>query len=198
MLSAQLLNLGPLPYPPSGLIPALSEDQVRTHYEKHHAAYVRGANDLLMSVGGHLEGFGRAPARSWDRYVFNANGAKLHELFWNTYVPGGKDPSRWLMDQVGSDFFSLRRDLLREAVDVKGSGWAFLSMSKKDGALTVHSIQNHDYPWQELEPLIVVDVWEHAYYVDYRNERQRYVEALLVLVDWATVEHRLLGRSPKR
>jgi Fe-Mn family superoxide dismutase len=179
-------------------VPALSADQVATHYEKHHAAYVRNANEILMSAGGNLEGFGRGPSRAWERYVFNVNGAKLHDLFWATYVPGGRDPSAWLADQIGSDFYSLRRDLLREAVDVQGSGWAFLSMRKKDGSLVVHSIPNHDYPWPELEPLIVIDAWEHAYYIDYRNERQRYVEALLVLVDWATVEHRLLGRQPGR
>jgi Fe-Mn family superoxide dismutase len=198
MMEARPLTLAPLPYPYEALAPALSEDQVRAHYELHHAGYVRTANEILARVGGHLEGFAQGPSRSWERYVFNVNGARLHELFWATYTPGGRDLSRWLSDQIGSDLYSLRRDIVREAVGVQGSGWACLSMSKRDGGLVVHSVPNHDYPWQDLEPLIVLDVWEHSYYIDWRNERQRYAEALLALVDWATVEHRLLGRQPSR
>jgi Fe-Mn family superoxide dismutase len=195
MFDARPLVLSPLPYPYEGLAPALSADQVQTHYERHHSAYVQAANEILGRVGGSVEGFARAPSSLWDKYLFNVNGARLHSLFWETFIPGGRDPSPWLNEQIGHDLYSLRRDVVRACGDVQGSGWTFLSMRKQDGDLLVHNVPNHAFPWEELDPLIVLDSWEHSYYLDYRNERKRYAEALLTLVNWLAVEHRLLGRK---
>lgn len=193
MMQAQPLVLPPLPYPPNGLEPALTADQVKAHYELHHAAYVNKANDLLARVGGTLEGFGRAPSGAWQRYVFNVNGARLHDLFWATYCPGGSNRSPWITEQIGHDFFSLRRDLVSACADLEGSGWTCLSMDTGNGNLGVHNVSNHDYPWDRFKPLIVLDGWEHAYYLDYLADRKRYAEALLALVNWPAVEQRIRG-----
>lgn len=190
------LVLSPLPYPPNALQPVLSEQAVRLHYEQHHARYVQKANEILARVGSPA-GFSRAPALTWEKWLFNAHGAWLHELFWENLAPGGSDPSRFFVDHVGGPgaMIRLRADLLQAGLDLMGSGWAFLS-NFGNGDLRVHTTQVHDYESPAgIEPVVVIDVWEHAYYLDHHADRQRYLEGLIGLIHWPVVEHRLLGRS---
>lgn len=191
------LVLSPLPYPYDALAPVLSERQVSAHYNEHHAQYVRKANEILAAAGGPA-GLVRAPARVCDKWDFNSRGAWLHDLFWHSLVPGGSDPSPFLVEHLGGPgaLMRLRADLLQAGLDVRGSGWVVLSHFG-DGELRVHVEQNHDYAAAEEggHPVLVLDLWEHAYYLDYTAQKQAYLESLLGLVHWAMVEHRLLGRQ---
>lgn len=180
--------LKPLPYPFEALEPALSRSSVEAHYALQ-ARYSQTANSLYFKS--HA---GRFSAENGRLFQFNKNGAVLHELYWASFTPGGCDPSPWLERELRTFDGILHRDLRDAAMEIQGSGWACLSVSRNRDLL-VHEVKDHDYPWDGYMPLLVLDVWEHAYYLDYTSERQRYVESMLPLIDWGRVEARLRGQK---
>jgi Fe-Mn family superoxide dismutase len=182
-------ELPPLPYPKDALEPHLSAETLDFHYGKHHQAYVTNLNNLIPGTEyEHLtleEIIRKAPTGA----IFN-NAAQIwnHTFYWNSLSPqGGGEPSGRLAEAITRTFGSfskLKEELTRCAVGTFGSGWAWL-VKNPDGALSIVSTSNADCPLTaDQMPLLTCDVWEHAYYIDYRNARPEYVEAFWNLVNW--------------
>ena len=190
------IELSPLPYPEKALEPHISAETLRVHHGKHHAAYVKKLNDLLPKApdlaGKSLEEIVRAS----EGVLFN-QAAQIwnHAFLWDSMHPdGGGDPGGDLRAAIERSFGSLDafRDEFRQvATGHFGSGWAWL-VTTKDG-LKIEATHDADTPIRlGRNPLITLDLWEHAYYIDYRNERPRYVDAFLEnLVNWEFAARRL-------
>ena len=188
------ITLSPLPYADNALEPTISSRTVSFHYGKHHAGYVNTLKGLV--AGTKYEGLSLgeivvASRAAGDTAVFNnAAQAWNHDFYWNSLAPEGKggEPSFALKAAVDAAFGSLdacRAALADAAVKRFGSGWAWLVA--KDGKLSVISTPNAETPLTQagVTPLLTVDVWEHAYYLDWQNRRADYVAALLdKLANW--------------
>jgi Fe-Mn family superoxide dismutase len=184
-------KLPDLPYDLSALEPYLSTETLEYHYKKHHNAYVTNLNGLIQGADlgyetqADLEGIILAS----DGALFNnAAQAWNHSFYWNCMKPGGGGvPIRELGDAVVSKFGSYEgfvNEFTQAAITQFGSGWAWLVLD--GGALKITKTGNADLPLKHgQKALLTIDVWEHAYYIDYRNLRAKYVEAFFGgLVDW--------------
>ncbi len=189
-------EIPPLPYAKDALAPHVGAETVELHYEKHHKGYL----DKLRKA---IEGKPEADAsledliRTQHGDVFD-NAAQVwnHTFYWMSMRPdGGGDPSAELRERLERAFGSVdafRREFAGAANGEFGSGWAWLVQDAK-GRLSVRKSSDAENPLQRgLEPLLTIDVWEHAYYLDYRNERARYVEAFVDhLINWGFVASNL-------
>lgn len=181
-------ELPPLPYAKDALQPHISEETLEYHYGKHHQAYVTNLNNLVPGTpfeDATLEEI----IRKATGPIFN-NGAQVwnHTFYWHCLAPnGGGEPSGKLADAINKDFgsFAQFKDLFTKAsVGTFGSGWGWL-VKNADGKLEVVSTSNAGNPLTEnKKPLLTCDVWEHAYYIDYRNLRPKYVDSFWELVNW--------------
>jgi len=189
-------EIPPLPYPKNALEPYLSAETLELHYEKHHKGYLaklrksiegkpeaeRSLEDLIRTAEGEL--FNNA-AQVWN-----------HTFYWGSLRPDGggrpKDELLHVIESSFGSFDSFRERFADAAIRQFGSGWAWLVQSPT-GRLSVRSSSDAENPLQlSLTPLLTLDVWEHAYYVDYRNERARYVKAFLDhLLNWDFVASNL-------
>ncbi len=187
-----MFKLPNLPYSKTGLTPFLNEEQMTFHYDKHHKAYVDNLNKFIEADPQLKDKTLEQIVDSSTGGVFN-NAAQIwnHTFFWFGMAPVGKTgkPSDKLMSAIQKDFVTLE-DLKTKFVDsgVKtfGSGWIWLC-SNKEGQLSLVSTSNAQVPFtgkSGLVPLLVADVWEHAYYVDYRNARQKYLETFWNHINW--------------
>ncbi len=194
-----------LPYPYDALAPAMSAETLKLHHDKHHAKYVDTTNELLAKAGASptsLEEVVReAAAKGKDgRKLFNnAAQAWNHAFFWDAMSPGPSAPEGELKAAIGKafgDMAGLRKALVEEGVAHFGSGWVWLAAGP--GGLEVLSTHDGDnlLTRPEQTPLQVCDLWEHAYYVDYRNDRKGFVEAWFDgLANWAFAAEQLAGRT---
>jgi len=183
-----MFELPPLPYPKDALQPHISQETLEYHYGKHHQAYVTNLNKLVPGTefeNASLEEIVRKASGG----IFN-NGAQVwnHTFYWNCLSPkGGGKPSGELakaIDKAFGSFDAFKEKFSQIAVTTFGSGWAWL-VKKKDGALAVVSTSNAGNPLKDGDtPILTCDVWEHAYYIDYRNARPKYVEIFWNLVNW--------------
>ncbi|MCA1661597.1 MAG: superoxide dismutase [Novosphingobium sp.] len=185
------LKLIPLPYPDDALAPAISADTLRTHHGKHHKAYVTKTNaaaEKLGLAGATLEEIIAAAQRKGDKAAYdNAAQAWNHGFYWHSLSPRGGKPKGALADAIASNFGSLQA--LTDELQARGekhfaSGWVWLTASA--GKLSVE--ETHDGDTLALggkKPLLTVDLWEHAYYLDHKNERPKYLKAVLgKLLNW--------------
>ena len=190
-------SLPPLPYAEDALTPVLSAETLKLHHGKHHKKYVDTLNQLLEKVkeqeqvaGASLEDVVRD---SKGKLFNNAAQAWNHDFYWHSLTPQRKRPAGTLLRRLEQDFGSYERfaDAFgKAAIGQFGSGWAWLV--EKDGRLEVLATANADTPMAHgVRCLLTVDVWEHAYYLDYRNERERYVSAILERLNWAFAEKNL-------
>lgn len=183
-----------LPYGLSGLAPVMSEETLSFHYGKHHQTYITNLNGLLPESqfeNSTLEQI----VRNSTGAIFN-NGAQVwnHTFFFEALSPRGSHaPSGRLGEAIQAgfgSFESFKDHFTKAAVTLFGSGWAWLSM-KTDGSLVITQEPNAGNPMRGgLVPLLTCDVWEHAYYIDYRNRRADYVKAFWDIIDWEKVEAR--------
>jgi len=191
--SAPPFSLPPLPYGEVALDPVISGRTVAFHYGKHHKSYVDTLNKLVAGTefaDRPLEAVIRATAGKPDKSKIFNNAAQAwnHEFYWRSLKPnGGGDPTGTLRDRIASDFGSIddfRRAFAEAATTQFGSGWAWLVSDR--GKLKVVKTGNADVPFvSDQTPLITVDVWEHAYYLDYQNRRADYVDAVIgKLLNW--------------
>ena len=189
------ITLAPLPYADDALAPTISAKTISFHYGKHHAGYVKTLNGLIAGTkyeGLSLEGIVAASRDASDTAIFN-NAAQTwnHDFYWRSLAPAGKggEPSAELLAAINASFGSLdacKATLADAAVKRFGSGWAWLL--KKDGKLVVESTSNADTPCGKagVTPLLVIDVWEHAYYLDWQNQRATYAKAVVENhLDWS-------------
>jgi Fe-Mn family superoxide dismutase len=190
-------SLPDLDYDYGALEPYYSAAMLELHHDKHHAAYVDGLNSVL----GQLD-----EARSSDDFdtitglekklAFNLSGHVLHTLFWKNLSPDGGDKPEGDLSAAIDEFFGsfdrFRRQLSAATTTVQGSGWGALAWEPLGGRLYVAQIYDHqDNIGQSSGPLLVLDAWEHAYYLQYQNRRADYVEAIWNVVHWADVAARL-------
>lgn len=182
-----------LPYDPGALEPHYSGDVVEIHHGKHHAAYVAGANTTLEKL---------AEARAKNDFgtinqleknlAFHVSGHVLHSLFWKNMSPdGGDKPTGALASAIQRDFGSFdafKSHMTQAANTIQGSGWAALSWEPVAKTLTVQQIYDHQANvGQGSLPLLVLDMWEHAFYLQYKNVKGDFVKAFWNVVNWADV-----------
>jgi Fe-Mn family superoxide dismutase len=191
---ARMIELPPLPYGESDLAPHISQETISFHYGKHHRAYVDNTNKMIAGTdlaGASLEDVVKAAWGKPDKKGLFNNAAQVwnHTFYWKSLSPkGGGEPTGKLLDRVKTDFgefAKLKDELAKAAVTQFGSGWAWLVL--EGGKLKVEQTPNAETPITSpgKKPLLTIDVWEHAYYVDYRNRRPDYVTAVLdKLVNW--------------
>ncbi|MDP1884270.1 MAG: superoxide dismutase [Candidatus Moranbacteria bacterium] len=191
--------LPPLPYGYRDLEPFISENQLKLHYEKHHDAYVKGANSILDKFEkARLEGAELDMKAELKALSFNVGGHILHSLFWENLAPdnkgGGKVGGR-ILDRIIREFGSFARfksEFSLAAASVEGSGWAALVCAPETCQLMLMQVEKHNASLMpHADILLVLDVFEHAYYLDYKNERGGFIEAFWNIVNWEKVDERL-------
>jgi Fe-Mn family superoxide dismutase len=190
-------ELPALPYGMDALAPHISRETLEFHYGKHHRAYVNKLNELVKNSA--FEGMALAGlVKKSTGPIFN-NAAQVwnHSFYWNCLSPkGGGKPAGRLAAAIDAAFGSFDQfvsQFKNSALGKFGSGWTWLVQSG-DGTLTIRNSDDADNPlrWDQT-PLLVCDVWEHAYYIDYRNERTKYIEAFWHLVNWDFVTGNFTG-----
>lgn len=189
--------LPPLPYPYEALTDVLDEQTMRIHHDKHHDTYVKGlikAEDELSKA--RAAGNYDLVAHWSKQAAFHGGGHFLHTLFWAGMAPSAEagEPSEGLKKGIEKDFGSLDAMLahLKAATKaVEGSGWGVLAWSIAAGKLVILQTQNHQLlsQWANI-PLLVVDVWEHAYYLKYQNNRAAFVDAFPKVINWKGLSER--------
>ena len=196
----KLYTLPELEYGYNELEPYFSEELLRLHHDKHHAAYVKGANDILQRIDkSKIENTDFDTKSTYKELSFHIGGQLLHSFFWKNITPagngGGGDPTGIIADALNEEYGSLQRFkkiFTQTAMSVEGSGWAALAYCKILNRPIMMQIEKHNVNIiPTFKILMVLDVWEHAYYVDYKNDRGKYVEAFWNIVNWDDVNKRL-------
>jgi Fe-Mn family superoxide dismutase len=195
-------ELPSLPYAPDALEPSIDTQTMQIHHDKHHAAYVTNLNKALesapdlqaLSVADLLKNISKVPENIRQAVINNGGGHYNHTLFWSIMGPNaGGAPSGELGQAIASAFggFDGFKEKLNNAGMTRfGSGWAWLVFNK-DGKLEVLSTPNQDSPVMNgQQPVLGVDVWEHAYYLKYQNRRADYLNAWWNVVNWTAVAER--------
>ena len=193
MTEPGLYKLPPLPYADDALAPIISVNTLRFHYGKHHQGYVDRYNELTRGTpmaGRPLEDVIKEAAKTPEKATLFNMGAQIwnHTFYWNSLHPkGGGEPKGRLKDKIEASFGGLqkfREELALKATGLFGSGWAWVVEDR--GKITVLQTKDADTPFvRGQKPLLTIDVWEHAYYLDYQNRRKEYVDAVLnKLVNW--------------
>lgn len=189
-------ELKPLPYGKRDLEPWISEDTVNTHYEKHHRGYVNKLNALLEGQGdvGSIEGIFMREKRG---NLFNmAAQVYNHNFYWDSMSPrGGGKPSGEIADMITESFGSyeeFQKQFHDSAMKHFGSGWTWLTYDPYDRMLKIISTHDAKTPLSKgLHPILVCDIWEHAYYLDYKNEKGNYVNRWWNVVNWSFANENL-------
>jgi Fe-Mn family superoxide dismutase len=199
-------ELPKLPYDFKALEPHIDARTMEIHHDKHHAAYVAGLNGALEGHGdlqgkpveSLLRGIGEVPEGIRTAVRNHGGGHSNHSLFWTIMAPdGGGAPSGDLADAISGafgSFDSFKEQFAKAAATRFGSGWAWLAVS--GGKLEVFSTANQDSPLMEGKtPILGLDVWEHAYYLNYQNRRPDYIAAFWNVVSWPAVAKNLKKTS---
>ena len=181
-------ELPALPYAKNALAPHMSEETLEFHYGKHHQTYVTNLNNLIPGTEFESMPLEEIVKKSSGGIFNNAAQVWNHSFFWNCLSPnGGEAPNGALADAISQTFGSLdkfKEEFTKCAVTTFGSGWAWL-VKNADGSLALVSTSNAGCPLTAGQtPLLTCDVWEHAYYVDHRNQRPKFLEAFWNLVNW--------------
>jgi Fe-Mn family superoxide dismutase len=177
----------------------MSEQQLTIHHQKHHQAYVNGANAILEKLDkSRKEGIDMDVKATLKELSWNIGGHLLHSLFWGNLAPadkgGGGKSSGVLGDTIEKEFGSFERfkkEFTQAAVSVEGSGWAALTLCRQTHRPIIMQVEKHNmnvYPMFRI--LMVIDVFEHAYYIDYKNDRAKFVEAFWNIVNWNEIDKR--------
>ena len=189
-------TLPDLPYAYDALEPYIDEQTMRLHHDKHHQGYVNGLNGAERELAEARKNGDFGNIRNIERRVaFHGSGHINHTLFWrNMCAPDDTtDPSGDLANQIDRDFGgldSLKAQFSAAAKAVEGSGWGFLVWNPEGEYLTTTAAENHQKQFMNNAiPLLVLDVWEHAYYLKYQNNRGKYVDQWWNVVDWDNVAH---------
>jgi Fe-Mn family superoxide dismutase len=185
-----------LPYPYDALEPHMDEETVRIHHDMHHNGYVNGLNKALEKLEEAREKQDFDLIKHWERELaFNGAGHMLHTLYWESMSPdGGGQPRGKLAAQIERDFGGLEsfvKEFSAAAAAVEGSGWALLVYSREDQNLIILTVEKHQNQMLPgTVPILALDVWEHAYYLKYKNKRADFIKNWWNLVNWRGVEYR--------
>ncbi len=207
MEKVKSFTLPKLPYDYNALAPYISEEQLKLHHTKHHAKYVNDANAILKNIDESMKGgnqvdywisFGYIKALPKD-LAFNIGGHMLHSIYWENMAPAGKggggQPGGAVADLINNNFGSFetfKKLFTATATSTEGSGWAALAMHPCIAKPFIMQIEKHNVNvFPNFQIIMALDVWEHAYYVDYKNERPKFVEAFWNVVNWDRVNKNL-------
>jgi len=188
-------QLPPLPYGKDALAPHISAETLEYHYGKHHKAYVDNINKLIIGTDFEMIPLEDIIIKSSGGVFNNAAQAWNHTFYWNCLSPnGGGEPSgelaKVIVKQFGS-FSEFKEKFTKTAVTLFGSGWAWL-VENADDTLSIEATSNAATPMKDgKKALLTCDVWEHAYYIDYRNARAKYLDAFWNLLNWDFVSKNL-------
>jgi Fe-Mn family superoxide dismutase len=187
-----------LPYGYKDLEPYMSEEVLKLHHDKHHLGYVNAANVILDKIEEARKNDSDLDFKSVLKSLsFNVAGHILHETFWKVMAPensGKNKPAGEILKSIEDNFGSFERfkkEFSQTALSVEGSGWAVLAFHKEHGNLNIIQVEKHNvnfYPEQKI--ILCLDVWEHAYYLDYKNDRAKFIENWWNIVNWEEAESR--------
>jgi Fe-Mn family superoxide dismutase len=194
-----MITLPELPFSKDALEPHISAKTLEFHYGKHHQGYVNNTNNLIKGTKLENESLETIIQESFKdpnlKGLFN-NSAQVfnHTFYWNCLTPNGGDPTGDILDLIQKDFGdvdALKEEMKKAAATLFGSGWAWLVL--ENDSLKIQQFSNADTPMVHgLKPLFTIDVWEHAYYLDYQNRRPDYITSVLDhLVNWEFVNQQL-------
>jgi Fe-Mn family superoxide dismutase len=195
----RLYSLPKLPYEYTALAPYISEEQLKLHHMKHHQAYVTGANAVLERLDtSRKENTELDLKATLKELSFHFGGFRLHNRFWENLAPagtgGGGAPGGDLARAIDGEFGKFERfkkEFTQTATSVEGSGWAMLTYCEKTQRPLILQVEKHNV---NIIPgfaiLLVLDLWEHAYYLDYKNDRAKFVESFWNIVNWDMVSRR--------
>jgi Fe-Mn family superoxide dismutase len=199
MEKIKFFTLPKLPYDYNALAPYISEQQLKLHHDKHHQAYVNSANAAFEKLdkarGENTDVDMKATLKELS---FNVGGHILHSIFWENMAPtgkGGGKPGGAVADMINMGFGTFERfkkEFTTAATSTEGSGWTAIAVHPCIGRPLIMQIEKHNvnvYP--SFKILMVLDVWEHAYYIDYKNERPKFIEAFWNVVNWDYVDKTL-------
>lgn len=194
-MAKKLYELPPLKYGYADLEPYISEEQLRIHHDKHHQAYVTNANSLIeMMDKARKEGTDFDYKATAKALSFNLGGHVLHDYFWWEMTPesnASKEPVGELAEAIKEDFGGFdrfKKEFSQAALTAEGSAWATLTYCEDTQRFMIMQIEKHnvniipDYPI-----LMVLDMWEHAYYIDYKNEKAKFVDAFWNIINWEEI-----------
>lgn len=199
-------KLPDLPYPYEALEPTIDAETMKLHHDKHHAAYVTNLIKAEKALADARAANDFAMVQHWSKSAaFNGGGHALHSLFWTIMAPAGKggggEPTGALLEKINADFGSFaafKGQFSAAAKAVEGSGWALLHHRVTDHRLIILQAENqHKLGTWDTVPIMGIDVWEHAYYLTYRNDRAKYVDAWWNIVNWEQVGKNLTAHMPK-
>ena len=189
-------TLPPLPYDYDALEPYINKEIMRLHHDQHHKSYVEGLNKAEKEMQQARLSNNYNLIKHWEREAaFHGAGHYLHTIFWNIMSPhGGGHPSGMLMREINQSFGSFEKfkhHFTEAAKSVEAVGWAILVWSPRSRRLEILQAEKHQNLSQwDVVPILVLDVWEHAYYLQYKNDRKKYVDNWWNIVNWREVERR--------
>ena len=202
--TVQQFQLPTLPYELNALEPVINAEIMNLHYNKHHQTYVNNLNKALEQYAEAEEKNDLAAMVALQSAIkFNGGGHINHSIFWTNLAPknkgGGNPPEGALVSAINQDFGSLDKlieQLSAKAVAIQGSGWGWLGFNKAKNKLEIATCENQDpRSTKGLIPLLGIDVWEHAYYIQYKNVRAEYVKAIWGIINWKNVSERFASAS---
>jgi Fe-Mn family superoxide dismutase len=191
-------KLPPLPYPYDALEPIISSTTLRYHHDHHHKSYVDGLNKAELALVDARKKDNFTFIKYWENELaFNGSGHILHSIYWTIMAPQGfeSEPGRCTVKEINKYFGSFDAFLdqfVNAAIKVEASGWGILVWNPAWSHLEMLTAEKHQNltQWGSI-PILVIDVWEHAYYLDYQYNREEYVKEWLKLINWFEVENRL-------
>ncbi|TIH40733.1 superoxide dismutase [Subtercola vilae] len=195
-------TLPDLPYDYAALEPHISATIMQLHHDKHHATYVAGANTALAQLADARDSENLAAVNKLEKdLAFNLGGHVNHSIFWTNLSPKGGEPTGELSSAIDENFGSFdkfKAHFTAVALGVQGSGWSVLAYDVIGKKISIFQLfdQQGNVPFG-LVPLLMLDVWEHAYYIDYKNVRADYVKAFWNIVNWENVAARYAAAASK-
>lgn len=196
----QVHELPPLPYGLDALEPHISRETLEYHHGKHHAAYVAKLNDGIAGTEFENKSLEEIVRKASGKILNNAAQAWNHDFYWHCLSPKGGSAEGELLEAIKQQFQSLdnfEKEFTTEAANHFGSGWAWLVLDK--GKLAITTTHDADTPLRHGQvPLLTCDVWEHAYYIDYRNKRPDYLQAFWSVVNWNFVNEQFNNARHKK
>ena len=191
-------ELPPLPYQYDALEPYIDEQTMRLHHDIHHAGYVTGLNNAEARLAEARAAGDFALVKHWSREAaFHGSGHLLHSIFWPNMLaaseakPAPEGALSAAIDSAFGSFEAFKAQFIAASVAVEGSGWGILAYRPDDDSLVVLTAEKHQNLTQwGVVPLLVLDVWEHAYYLKYQNRRGEYVKNFFNIINWADVAAR--------
>ena len=198
-----MFQLPDLPYTYEALEPFIDSETMHVHHDGHHATYVKNLNDTLeghgdllnMDIEELLKSLDKMPVDLRTKVKNNTGGAYHHSLFWTMLASPGSKPSGQILEAINQTFGSFeafREQFTYSALGIFGSGWTWLVLEQ--GRLIITNTPNQDSPISMGQiPILTLDLWEHAYYLKYKNKRADYIEAFWNVINWDGIEKRFLS-----